>query len=167
MKRRAHWPSIDEAAKVRTSPFYEKWHDEAFDMHLSHGLVPTPGTEGGVQLATPKWAEAAVFAETEGLGQGWDKLPELKVPVGFVMAGEAQATMGEEVTAQLVWRPPISANERLTDAGHLVSCISDVLTLLANIIQTVHEKPDEMADAIRRFIGNALLCSSEEAKARL
>ena len=124
MKRRAHWPSVAEASKVRSSPFYGKWHDEAFQMHLSYGLVPTPGTDGGVQLATPKWGEAAVFAETEGLGQAWDKLPELQVPVGFVMAGDARATMGEEITAQMVWRPPICANERLMEAGHLVSCSS-------------------------------------------
>jgi len=125
MKRRAHWPSVAEAAKVRSTAFYSKWHEEAFEMHLSHGLVPIPRREGaestGVQLATPKWAEAAVFAETEGLGIGWDKLAELKVPVGFVMAGDPRTTMGEELTGALVWRPAVSANERFMDAGHLVS----------------------------------------------
>ena len=120
MKRRAQWPSIAEAAKVRSSAFYNKWHEEAFEMHLSHGLVPVPGSTD-VQLATPKWAEAAVFAETEGLGIGWDKLAEVKVPVGFVMAGDARASMGEEVARELVWRPAVCANERFMGAGHLVS----------------------------------------------
>jgi hypothetical protein len=106
-----------------------------FDLWLSHGLVPFTGngsSNDAVQLATPKWGEAAVFAETEGLGLGWDKLAEVQVPVGFVMAGDATATDGEETTREMVWRPPFCANERFMDAGHLVSDLAGYgLTMLA------------------------------------
>lgn len=134
LKRRGDWPNIGEAAKIRQSPFFASWHPEAFELWLSHGLVPltdSPGASknGAVQLATPKWGEAAVFAETEGLGLGWDKLAEVKVPVGFVMAGDATATDGEATTREMVWRPTVSANERLMDAGHLVRCHCGVSSL--------------------------------------
>ncbi len=77
--------------------------------------------DGPVQLATPPWCEAAIFAEPTALAEGWDRLPELAVPVGFVMAGVATATMGQDLTREMVWRPRLSKNERMMDAGHLVS----------------------------------------------
>lgn len=113
---------MTEALKVReTSPFFGSWHDEVWKTWESHHLVPAGQEgEGRVQLATPSWAEAAVFAESTGLAEGWDCLPELKVPCGFLMAGEATSTMGENITQELVWRPPVAVNERIMDAGHLV-----------------------------------------------
>lgn len=130
IRRRASWASMQEALQVRSSPFFSGWHDEVFKIWETHHLVPsphpsssssssTPG-EGGVTLATPSWAEAAVFTEPTGLGEGWDALPTLQVPVGFLMAGDASSTLGEEMTRELVWRPPMASNERLMDAGHLV-----------------------------------------------
>jgi hypothetical protein len=163
LKRRPEWPSIEQAASVRPTPFFATWHPEVFDLWLSHALVPLPsGDEGSVQLATPKWGEAAVFAETEGLGQGWDKLPELRVPVGFVMAGVPTATQGEEATREMVWRAPICANEIFSDAGHLVSNSKAKRSETDGKI--VQEKPDELADAIARFIGNLLLPAPENGK---
>ena len=73
-----------------------------------------------MSLSTPKWGEAAVFVEGDGLGQGWDKLPTLRVPTGFVMAQDPIATKGPEMTAEMVWRPPVSANEIVIGSGHLV-----------------------------------------------
>jgi hypothetical protein len=120
MRRRATWSSMSEALKVRSTPFFSSWHDEVFQTWQTHHLVPTSYGQG-VTLATPAWAEAAVFSETTGLAEGWDALPELKVPCGFLMAGDAQSTMGEKLTQEMVWRPPMAANERIMDAGHLVS----------------------------------------------
>lgn len=146
LRRRASWGSIPEALSVRSSPFFSEWHEEVFKTWESHHLVPSPspkysststtshgsessndgqGAEGArVILATPPWAEAAVFNEPTGLAEGWDALPNLKVPVAFLMAGDASSTLGEEITRELVSRPPIAANERLMDAGHLVSPIT-------------------------------------------
>jgi hypothetical protein len=123
LRRRASWGSMSEALAVRSSPFFSSWHDEMFKVWETHHLVPAhTSTEGGrVTLATPPWAEAAVFTEPTGLGEGWDALPHLQIPVGFLMAGDASSTMGEEITRELVSRPPLAVNERLMDAGHLVS----------------------------------------------
>jgi hypothetical protein len=109
---------MSDALSVRSTPFFSSWHDEMFKIWETHHLVPS---EQGVTLATPSWAEAAVFSEITGLAEGWDALPELKVPVGFLMAGDARATLGEEISREMVWRPPMVANERMMDAGHLVS----------------------------------------------
>jgi hypothetical protein len=109
---------MSEALTVRSTPFFSSWHDEMFKIWETHHLVPS---EHGVTLATPSWAEAAVFSEVTGLAEGWDALPELKVPVAFLMAGDARATLGEEISREMVWRPPMVANERMMDAGHLVS----------------------------------------------
>jgi len=109
---------MSDALTVRSTPFFSSWHDEMFKIWESHHFVPS---EHGVTLATPSWAEAAVFSEVTGLAEGWDALPELKVPVGFLMAGDARATLGEEISREMVWRPRMVANERMMDAGHLVS----------------------------------------------
>jgi hypothetical protein len=122
MRRRTTWKTMSEALSVRNTPFFKTWHDEVFEIWETHHLVPCAE---GVTLATPSWAEAAVFSETTGLGEGWDALPELEVPVGFLMAGDATATLGEELTSEMVWRPPVVANERVMDAGHLVSLLLD------------------------------------------
>lgn len=112
---------MSDALTVRSSPFFSSWHVEMFKIWETHHLVPLNYGQG-VTLATPSWAEAAVFSEVTGLAEGWDALPDLQVPVAFLMAGDARATLGEEVTREMVWRPPIVANERIMDAGHLVSC---------------------------------------------
>ncbi|KAI9632069.1 Alpha/beta hydrolase family-domain-containing protein [Dioszegia hungarica] len=136
-RRRSDWPTLDDAAKVRSSPFYASWHEETWALYLSHGFVPLPGQDGAVQLATPAWAEGCVFAEPTGIAEGWDRLAQLDVPVGFLMAGDSRSTQGDEATARMVWRPKLGSNERVMDGGHLL----------------VQEKPDEVADALHRFIG--------------
>jgi hypothetical protein len=92
-------------------------------MWNSHALVPVNASypAGPSQLATPPWAEAYVFAEPHGMGIAWDKLKELEMPVGFVMCGNANWTYGEGATREMVWRPKLSSNERMMDAGHMVS----------------------------------------------
>lgn len=151
IKRRDRWPSLEAAKEtIRLSPFYASWHPEVFDSWLAHGLVPHP--EGGVQLATPAWAESCCFAEPTSLGLGWDSLADVKVPVGFLMCGDPRATSGEDNTAAMVWRPKIVANERIMDASHMV----------------VQERPDEVADAIWRFLGTIVGSEGEgEARAKL
>lgn len=120
-KRRTVWPSLAEAAKVRSSPFYKEWHEEVWQLYLSHGLIPAPKDgEGAVQLSTPGWGEAAVFGEPTGMAEAWDRLRDLEVPVGFLMAGNSKATQGEETTGRMVWRSKRSWNERIMDGGHLV-----------------------------------------------
>lgn len=136
IKRRGIWPDLASAASTRSSPFFASWDDEVWDLWLSHGIIPLePGElhiastrHGPVQLATPPWAEAAVFAEPTAMAEGWDKLAEMNVPVGFVMGGDAQATTGEENTREMVWRAPNAKNERIMDAGHLVSTATGAST---------------------------------------
>ncbi len=121
MKRRSHWPSLEAAQSVRSSPFFAPWTEESFSIWLKTHLVRHPN--GGLQLATPPWCEAIVFGEPIGLGEGWDKLAELQVPVGIVMGGDAFFTYGEENTQSMVWRPKNVRNERMMEAGHLVSML--------------------------------------------
>lgn len=108
---------MSAALAARSSPFFSTWHKESFEIWESHHLVPS--NSGGVSLATPSWAEAAIFSET-CVAEAWDLLPSLKVPCGFLMAEDPAATLGEKLTREMVWRPPMAANERLKDAGHLV-----------------------------------------------
>lgn len=68
------------------------------------------------------------------------------------MCGDPRATSGEDNTAAMVWRPKIVANERIMDASHMV----------------VQERPDEVADAIWRFLGTIVGCEGEgDARAKL
>lgn len=150
IKRRSHWPSLEAARALRRAPFFGAWDEEVWEIFLSHGLVPGPDerpssslgdkeldsdgqgqsqsqgqghSQGqGVQLATPGWAEAAVFGEPTGLCEGWQRLLDIpaKVAVGFLMANEPKATFGEKMTREMVWRAPGSVNEIVPDAGHLV-----------------------------------------------
>jgi hypothetical protein len=124
---------LESAKALRRAPFFAAWHQEVWDIFLSHGLVSKTDGGGGVsvdgegqgkavQLATPPWAEAAVFGEPTGLHEGWDRLEEIsaEVVVGFLMANEPKATFGRAMTSEMVWRAPNSVNEILPDAGHLV-----------------------------------------------
>ncbi|BEI83670.1 hypothetical protein CcaverHIS002_0402740 [Cutaneotrichosporon cavernicola] len=161
VKRRDTWSSREEArTSMLKSPFYAAFHPEQFDLVVSHGLVKAPN---GVTLATPAWCEAAVFCEGVCHARGWDRLPGLNVPIAFFMARENDRTMGDELTRELVWRPPLARNERSLSAGHLL----------------VQEDPDGTAEAAKRFLatldsgrwGNSLeeirASYDEETKARL
>ncbi|TXT04287.1 hypothetical protein VHUM_04174 [Vanrija humicola] len=140
IRRRNEWPSR-EAARDQMSKqgFYKAWNPTTFDIFISHGLVPVNPKEpnGPVQLATPPWAEAAVFSDDSAVGATWDKLLQLKIPSGFIMCGDKEPiwTGGSVLTRELVWRPLRSRNERIAGGGHLL----------------VQEKPEELADAIWRF----------------
>ena len=169
IKRRTSWSSLEDAKKLRRSPFFGAWHEEVWSIFLSHGLVPLPASfsssaaqsdtpwkpaSGAVQLATPSWAEAAVFGEPTGLAEGWYRLSHIppEVTVGFLMATEPKATFGEKMTREMVWRAPGSVNEIVPDAGHLVS-----VSVSRADGQAVQERPDRVADALGRFIGS--LCN--------
>ncbi|KAL1409319.1 hypothetical protein Q8F55_003300 [Vanrija albida] len=140
IRRRNEWPSR-EAAREQMSQqaFYKAWAPSTFDIFITHGLVPVDASNpnGPVQLATPPWAEAAVFTDDTAVGATWDKLLSLKIPSGFIMCGDEEPiwTGGSVLTRELVWRPWRSRNERIADGGHLL----------------VQEKPEELAGAIWRF----------------
>lgn len=124
IKRRSEWPSREAAAtSVRGNALFKSWDDEAFDLWLSHHLVPVDyaAESGPVTLATPTWAEAATFSDQLAALRGWDKLPELPMPVGFLMAEDEFWMWGEETANEMVWRPPRARNERVKGASHLVS----------------------------------------------
>jgi hypothetical protein len=74
-----------------------------------------------VTLTTPPWCEATVFSDSTGSGLAWDRLPEVDVEIGFVMAGDSTATLGDDVTAETVARAKMGRNERIMSSGHLVS----------------------------------------------
>jgi hypothetical protein len=123
LKRRAEWPSREAAAAVRSSPLFKSWDDHAFDLWLSHHLVPVDPAlpDGPVTLATPTWAEAATFSEPHAPARGWDKVAQLDLPVGFLMAEDEFWMCGEDVAHEMVWRPRRARNERVLGASHLVS----------------------------------------------
>jgi hypothetical protein len=99
---------------------FAKFPQEVFDLWLQFGLVPT-GNGEEVHLATPPWAEACVFSDPSAPQRGWDLLPQLRVPVGFIMAEDTMWMGGDEIQRELVWRPPRARNEMVEGAGHLVS----------------------------------------------
>lgn len=135
LRRRAMWPSREAAAAVRGNALFGRWDEEQFQEWLD-ALVPVPGVPGAVQLPTPTWAEAQSFSEPDAPMRGWNKLPDLDIPVGFVMAGDETWMTGEDVANELVWRPRRPRNERIMAASHLV----------------IQEQPLETARAIDRFL---------------
>ncbi|TXT10473.1 uncharacterized protein COLE_04407 [Cutaneotrichosporon oleaginosum] len=134
LKRRSEWPSVKSAAESRTNPMFKTWDQDVFDLYLQTSLVPT-GNGEEVTLATPKWAEAAIFSDPEGPQRGWDALPELRCPVGFVLGGDPMWLGGPKVVPEIPWRAPRSRNERIMAGGHLLP----------------QERPAECADAAWRF----------------
>lgn len=135
LKRRSEWPSRAAAAEARTNAMFRTWDSEVFDVYLSTSIVPT-GSGDEVTLATPRWAEATIFSDPEGPQRGWDALPELKLPVGFVLGGDPGWLGGPKVVPEIPWRAPRSRNERIMEGGHLIP----------------QEKPTECADAMWRFL---------------
>lgn len=107
---------------VRNNALFKTWDDEAFALWLSHHLAPVDPSkpDGAVTLATPTWAEAATFSEPYAPARGWDKLADLQLPVGFLMAGDEFWMGGDNVANEMVWRPKRARNERIMDASHLV-----------------------------------------------
>jgi pimeloyl-ACP methyl ester carboxylesterase len=139
LKRRDTWPSREDARKLMEQvEFYQRWDREIFELWISHGLVPVDYArpDGEVTLATSPWCEAVVFSEPYEAPRGWDLLPSIRVPVGFLMAHDAERTLGDAITQELVWRPPLARNERATDADHLI----------------VQESPTTVADSAWRFL---------------
>ncbi|TXT15415.1 uncharacterized protein COLE_01608 [Cutaneotrichosporon oleaginosum] len=132
MKRRDAWSSRAEASRTwLKNPFYAAWHPEVFELTLSHGLVRA-NAYGTVVLATPTWAEASVFIEPKSSGRTWDMLPQLKVPVAFLVA---QNRFPRTLQRDMVWRAPLARNEELPSTGHL--CLQ--------------ENPPAVAEAAVRF----------------
>lgn len=139
LKRRSHWPSRSAASEaVRSNAMFKSWDDAVFDLWLSHSLVPSDPSnpDGAVELATPTWAEAAVFSDPHSTLRGWDQLAQLTMPTGFLMAGDEVWMTGEDMANEMVWRPPRARNERFMDASHLL----------------IHEQPREAAEAVWRFL---------------
>lgn len=123
LKRRDTWASRQAAREAMSAiPFFQRWDPRTFDLMISHGLVPVDPSrpDGPVTLATPGSQECAVFVEPTAAARAWDRLPTLNVPTAFLMAGDPERTLGEKITQELVWRPPLARNERLMNTQHLV-----------------------------------------------
>jgi hypothetical protein len=110
---------------------FSRFDEEVFDQWLKFGIVPT-GKGEEVHLATPPWAEACVFSDPRAPQRGWDLLPKLQVPVGFLMAEDTYWMGGPKLQRELVWRPPRARNEMVIGAGHLVS--HSMLGLAASVL---------------------------------
>jgi hypothetical protein len=124
LRRRDVWPSRKAAREIlRPSSFFARIAAPQFEVYLNRALVPVnpADPDGPVTLATPIWAEACVFTETDAGPRSYDKLAHLPMPVGWVMAGNSATTRGDESTQEMVARPPRAINERHLAAGHLVS----------------------------------------------
>lgn len=123
LKRRDTWASRQAARDAMAAiPFFQRWDPRTFDLMISHGLVPVDPSnpDGPVTLATPGSQECAVFVEPTAAARAWDRLSTLRVPTAFLMAGDPERTLGEDITQELVWRPPLARNERLMNTQHLV-----------------------------------------------
>lgn len=123
LKRRDRWTSREAARQAMSAiPFFQRWDPRTFDLMITHGLVPVDlaQPDGAVTLATPGSQECAVFVEPTAAARTWDRLSALQVPAAFLMAGDPERTMGEPITQELVWRPPLARNERLMNTQHLV-----------------------------------------------
>lgn len=123
LKRRDTWTSRRAARESLSAiPFFQRWDPRSLDLMITHGLVPVDPSDpdGAVTLATPAFQECAVFIEPTAAARAWDRLSTLKVPTAFLMAGDPERTLGESITQELVWRPPLARNERLIGTGHLV-----------------------------------------------
>jgi pimeloyl-ACP methyl ester carboxylesterase len=139
LKRRDRWPSRQAARQALSQAlFFQKWDPAMFDLYISHGLVPVDNDrpDRAVRLATAPWSEAIIFCEPFEAARGWDLLPKVQVPVGFLMAADPERTMGESITREVVWRPPLSRNERSRTAEHLI----------------IQQNPREVADSAWRFL---------------
>ncbi|BEJ12351.1 hypothetical protein CspHIS471_0208110 [Cutaneotrichosporon sp. HIS471] len=134
LRRRSEWPSVQSAAETRTNAMFNTWDQDVFDVYLKTSLVPT-GNGEEVTLATPKWAEAAVFSDPEGPQRGWDTLSKLRCPVGFILGENPAWLGGPQVVPEIPWRAPRSRNERLMSGSHLLP----------------QEAPADCADSMWRF----------------
>lgn len=104
---------------MRPNPMFSQFPSSVFDIWTTHGILPTTSDpEGEVTLTTPTWSESACFSDCTAPQRGWDLLPQLKVPVGFVVAEDARWLGGNKIAREMVSRPPRSRHER-TRAGHL------------------------------------------------
>lgn len=101
LKRRAHWPSRQEAGEyLRSRAPYDSWDAEVFAAWTETGLVEA---EGGVELSCPPWAEAAVFGGTRESRAG-QVLGDVECPVWILRAtGERgmRSTTSPEVAPKL------------------------------------------------------------------
>lgn len=139
IKRRSNWPSVKAAdAANRNNPLFATWDADVFQTWLTHHIVPVdPSTpDGEVTLATPSWAEAAVFSDPNGSPRGWDRLPRLRVPAGFLMAENEDWMGGEDLAREMSTRAPRARNERVMNTGHLLP----------------QEAPEQMAEAMWRYL---------------
>lgn len=150
LKRRDVWPTLAAAAGMRPSPLCAAWSERAFALWLRTALVPHPSGAGGVTLATPRWCEAACFASPSAPSRAWDSLLALGMPVGFVMAAHTEYMGGDACSAEMCRRPPRARHE-VAPAGHLV----------------VQEQPDELGDALARFLATLAAGTWDRADARL
>ena len=77
LKRRAHWPSADEAYQaLRGRGIYRGWQPEAHQAFIQSALKTLP--DGSVELKCPPWLEAQIFASSpEKL---WPSLQKIHVP---------------------------------------------------------------------------------------
>ncbi|KAI0087436.1 Alpha/Beta hydrolase protein [Irpex rosettiformis] len=133
IKRRAHWPSREEALKqFQATPFWQAWDSEALDRYVECGLCDDP--KGGVKLKMSGMLEAIVFAEAVRTYEAWQLCPlmDTKIPLKFIMPGknELHETLFKHEMVKL--RPANSSHTVVTEAGHLIT----------------QERPKELAQAI-------------------
>lgn len=129
---------------------FKTWDGEVFDLYLKTSLVPT-GNGEEVTLATPSWAEGAIFSDPEGPQRGWDALPDVKCPVGFVLGADPTWLGGPKVVPEIPWRAPRSRNERVMEGGHLLP----------------QEAPTQCADAMWRFLATIKAGEWDQSNSKL
>ena len=113
LKRRAHWPSREEArAWFAGKTLFQKWEAHALDLYVTEGLRDDAD---GVALKCPPKVESAIFSRSFETDVG-AALAAVETPTLFARAG--QGYFPEEAFRAAAGRMPEGALVTL-DAGHL------------------------------------------------
>jgi pimeloyl-ACP methyl ester carboxylesterase len=111
---------------------FARWTDEALDLYVEHGF--RDGTKGTRRLACPPEVEAE-FYRTAGLHGAWDRLPEIRCPVGLVVGADSHS------------HTPEFATGLLTRFGH---------GSLSTVLGCTHFVPMEDPEAVAAVVGAAM-----------
>ena len=133
-RRRAVFPSReDAAAHYRKRPLFARWHPEAFEAYIEHGLIPIAGGQKRVRLAYPPAWEAAIFASTPLSVWYWAR--KVRLPT-LVVYGEHTNTFLPPARRKLQRLWPHAQFVALPQAGHMFPM----------------ERPAETAEVLRRWL---------------
>ncbi|KAI0346372.1 alpha/beta-hydrolase [Trametopsis cervina] len=145
VKRRAHWPSRQEALEqFRANPFWQVWDPAALDRYVECGLYEDPN--GGFKLKMSGMQEAIVFAEAFRTYEAWQLCSQMdaRIPLKFIMPGKLSEKDLQFRYEMVNLRPANSSHTVVTEAGHLIT----------------QEKPKELSEILVGFLREQYVSST-------